>query len=205
MQSDCYPKCDGIEQVKKIKHASVQTIKTGVYEGGFQIWEGGDDLYNYIAHHIELFKGKKVLEVGCGQALPSVLLKKHGIEVDVADYNSDVLELTKLNFQVNELDISNVKFISGDWDLIVEGRYDYIIGGDVTYNPEYQPKLAHLLSRLLKEDGKAIIAAKVVYIGNGGRIVDFFELMKQQGFDYHYEQVSHSGVVRLIVTFTRRS
>ena len=201
MEFDYYPLGKNIEQVKKVKQASLLTIKTGEYEGGYQIWEGGDDLYEYIAKHLDFFEGKKVLEIGCGQALPSVLLKKHGIEVDVADYNEDVLTITKQNFILNDLDVSNMKFIPGDWDTIVEGKYDIIIGGDVTYNPDYHVKLCNLFKRLLNPNGLIVIASKVVYIGNGGRIFDFFNIMKEYGFGYEYEQVSNSGVVRLIVKF----
>ena len=201
MEFDYYPTQPTIEQVKKVKQASLLTIKTGEYEGGYQIWEGGDDLYKYISTHLDIFAGKKVLEIGCGQALPSVLLKKHGVDIDVADYNVDVLTITKQNFLLNDLDCSTMKFIPGDWDTIVEGKYDIIIGGDVTYNPDYHVKLCNLFKRLLNPNGLIIIASKVVYIGNGGRIFDFFEIMKTYGLEYSYEQVSTSGVVRLIITF----
>lgn len=108
--------------------------------------------------------------------------------------------MTKYNFLGNGLELMDTRFISGDWDTIREGQYDVIIGADVTYNPEYHTKLGDLIERLLAPGGRVILAAKVVYIGNGGRIVDFLSLMTGKGFKYNTEQVSHSGVVRLIVT-----
>ena len=83
---DNYPYKRGLPQVKKFRYASTKTVEYGVYEGGYQVWEGGDDLYEYCAHNLEQFKGKRVLEIGCGQALPSILLKLNGAQVDVSDY-----------------------------------------------------------------------------------------------------------------------
>ncbi|KAL7717661.1 hypothetical protein QTN25_005055 [Entamoeba marina] len=199
---DNYPKKNGIYQVKKIKMACKSTIQTGVYEGGFQIWEGGDDLYEFCANNINRFQNKRVLEVGCGQALPSILLKLHGIMVDVADYNKDVLETTKQNFIVNSLSLDDTKFIDGDWDLLREEPYDCIIGADVTYNPDHQKKLADMINANLKSGGEAIISSKMLYFGNGGRLIDFIEIIKQMGFVVEMIPVNKTGMLRYIVAST---
>ena len=41
-------------------------LVSGVYEGGLKIWECSLDLVHYIINNSEIFKGKRVLELGCG-------------------------------------------------------------------------------------------------------------------------------------------
>ncbi|ORX55620.1 hypothetical protein DM01DRAFT_1285960 [Hesseltinella vesiculosa] len=68
----------------------------GVYEGGFKTWECSLDLVAFLAQLPEdQRQNKTVLELGCGSALPSLyLLQSHqGNQVDVQDYNSQVLHL----------------------------------------------------------------------------------------------------------------
>ena len=47
-------------------------LVSGVYEGGLKIWECSLDLVDYIAVNKHLVQGKRVLELGCGQALPAI-------------------------------------------------------------------------------------------------------------------------------------
>ncbi|KAJ1794258.1 hypothetical protein LPJ59_004575 [Coemansia sp. RSA 2399] len=74
----------------------------GVYEGGLKTWECSIDLLNYIVDHLDDLSvnlgGARVLELGCGTALPSLHILKTtpGACVTMQDYNRDVLELVTL-------------------------------------------------------------------------------------------------------------
>ena len=51
----------------------------GQYEGGLKIWECSEDLVCYLsATRGDLLQGRRVLELGCGAALPGLLAFKHG-------------------------------------------------------------------------------------------------------------------------------
>ncbi|TVY78308.1 Versiconal hemiacetal acetate esterase, partial [Lachnellula suecica] len=83
-------------------------VRTGVYEGGFKSWESSVDLVK------ELYKRKneaselprRVLELGCGTALPSLAVfqwllqtspsSMRGLHLALADYNPTVLQLVTL-------------------------------------------------------------------------------------------------------------
>ncbi|KAJ2645677.1 hypothetical protein GGH99_008197, partial [Coemansia sp. RSA 1285] len=71
----------------------------GVYEGGLKTWECSIDLLGYIVDNFEELSahlhGRRVLEIGCGTALPSLHILKSipGVSVTMQDYNKDVLEL----------------------------------------------------------------------------------------------------------------
>lgn len=50
------------------------------------------DLLRFFDTQPDLFKGKKVLEMGCGHGLLGILASKMGAElVCLQDYNSDVI------------------------------------------------------------------------------------------------------------------
>ncbi|KZP17518.1 hypothetical protein FIBSPDRAFT_934020 [Athelia psychrophila] len=81
----------------------------GVYEGGLKTWECSLDLVDYLnsAHHGDVV-GKRVLEIGCGTAVPTLFLLHTLLsaplssaappktEFHVQDYNASVLELVTL-------------------------------------------------------------------------------------------------------------
>ncbi|ORZ08695.1 hypothetical protein BCR42DRAFT_142262 [Absidia repens] len=71
----------------------------GVYEGGFKTWECSIDLVQWLSSlPDEAIQGKRILEIGCGSALPSLyLLARHEENiVDVQDYNDQVIRLITL-------------------------------------------------------------------------------------------------------------
>lgn len=86
----------------------------GTYEGGLKTWEGGVDLVEVLAEYdqkthklVERIRGKRVIEVGCGTALPTLYLVQRLLEAPVSedtpvttlhlqDYNLSVLHLVTL-------------------------------------------------------------------------------------------------------------
>jgi protein-histidine N-methyltransferase len=80
-------------------------VKTGVYEGGFKSWESSVDVVRVLAGRRERM-GEKVLELGCGTALPSLVVLQWCLEgggegegslgLGLADYNPSVLQLVTL-------------------------------------------------------------------------------------------------------------
>ena len=80
----------------------------GVYEGGLKTWECSADLAGYLEAAAVTNRAHKILEVGCGTAVPSLHLLRgvfYGLESPVQrqkttfhlqDYNSIVLQLVRL-------------------------------------------------------------------------------------------------------------
>ncbi|ESZ92801.1 hypothetical protein SBOR_6817 [Sclerotinia borealis F-4128] len=86
-------------------------VKTGVYEGGFKSWESSVDLVKVLGGRAAMGEGRRrVLELGCGTALPSLAVfqwflentttststSTSGLELGLADYNPTVLQLVTL-------------------------------------------------------------------------------------------------------------
>jgi hypothetical protein len=55
-------------------------LQTGVYEGGFKLWECALDLVTFLAKdpRFQSFAGKRVAELGCGHALPGIYALQRG-------------------------------------------------------------------------------------------------------------------------------
>ncbi|KAF8309779.1 hypothetical protein F5887DRAFT_911239 [Amanita rubescens] len=82
----------------------------GVYEGGLKTWECCLDLVDYLESNrlSTSIAGKRVFEVGCGTAVPSMYLLHEALslsagssspletQIHLQDYNSSVLELITL-------------------------------------------------------------------------------------------------------------
>ncbi|KAK7417500.1 hypothetical protein QQZ08_011617 [Neonectria magnoliae] len=84
-------------------------VKTGVYEGGFKSWESSVDLVKVLAANncisALLQTPVRVIELGCGTALPSMALfqwaialtsERRPLSLILADYNPTVLQLVTL-------------------------------------------------------------------------------------------------------------
>ncbi|OTB07610.1 hypothetical protein M426DRAFT_317914 [Hypoxylon sp. CI-4A] len=86
-------------------------VKTGVYEGGFKSWESSVDLVKVLSASKSFLADRDVIprliELGCGTALPSLALfswslnlrptdNKSVLSMVLADYNPSVLQLVTL-------------------------------------------------------------------------------------------------------------
>lgn len=99
-------------------------IQTGIYEGGFKVWECSIDLVEYMKQHLQTLDLTSVLELGCGHGLPGIFALKNGAtNVVFNDYNAQVITLaTTMNVQlnVNSSLLSQATFYSGDWAQVSE-------------------------------------------------------------------------------------
>lgn len=102
---------DDAEEVLSQTITQNSDLITGVYEGGLKIWEGTQDLLEYIDNEGETFSGKRVLDLGCGAGLLGILALKRGAsKVHFQDYNSTVVkQLTIPNVFLNSEEESDDK------------------------------------------------------------------------------------------------
>ncbi|KAF9146972.1 Histidine protein methyltransferase 1 [Linnemannia schmuckeri] len=88
----------GPRGVEMLALAGKSDLVKGVYEGGLKTWECALDLVAYLADQKHNYDGQKVLELGCGSALPGiyVLTQSNTVQVDLQDYNDQVLKFVTL-------------------------------------------------------------------------------------------------------------
>ena len=100
--------------------------------------------------------GKRILEAGCGLALPSLVLKRRGADITATDHHPEAGEF--LRFNAAENGIATVPFKLGSWSEIQLGRFDLIIGADLLYEPNHPAQLAVFIARHAAPGAQVIVA-----------------------------------------------
>lgn len=94
----------------------------------------------------EPLAGKRILEIGCGIGLPSIVIKQLGGDITASDYHplaqSFLLENTILN------SLTPIHFRSGDWNTLNLnlGTFDLIIGSDILYEHQHIALLSSFIN-----------------------------------------------------------
>lgn len=92
-------------------------------------------------------EGKRVLEIGCGIGLPSLILNKREANITATDHHPCVAEFLERNTFLNS--DNPIPFVRTSWlDVNKElGRFDVIIGSDLLYEPDHVEQLSSFIGR----------------------------------------------------------
>ncbi len=118
------------------------------------LWPAGIALAEQMAAYP--VAGKRVLEAGCGLALPSLVLKRRGADVTATDHHPQAEEFLRFNAKANG--IPAVPFTLGSWNDLQLGAFDLIIGADLLYEPDHPALLASFLERHAAPGAEIVIA-----------------------------------------------
>jgi predicted nicotinamide N-methyase len=118
-----------------------------------------------------------VLELGCGVALPCLVLLARGAEVLATDYYDDALRFAAANAARNGLPPVPTRLL--DWRRIPPdlGRFPLVLVADVLYEKRNAEALSQALPRLVATGGRVLLA-------DPGRVYlsDFRSLMEREGW-----------------------
>lgn len=125
---------------------------------------------------VDDWTGLRVLELGCGVALPSLALAARGAAVLATDWYDDALRFARANAERNGLPPLRTELL--DWRHPRGGwGYDLVIAADVLYEPRNGPLLTALFPRVVAPGGTVLIADPGrVYAG------DFLRLARGEGW-----------------------
>lgn len=137
----------------------------------------------------DAFIRARSLELGCGLALPSLLLNRLGAIPIATDSHPDVADFLRRNCQLN--DLKSLNFLPFDWtgskpdlpgmrsiESIAEGEpLDWIVASDILYEPAFAPALAQTLAKLAGPETK-------IAISDPGRpyLQDFVNALEKHSF-----------------------
>jgi predicted nicotinamide N-methyase len=108
----------------------------------------------------QALRGQRVVELGCGLAVPSIAAARAGAIALATDADPEALELVACNARANYVfvDTAQVKWAEAD-ELVARGPFDLVLGTDVLYERPSVDLLLKLLPRL----------APVAWIADPGR------------------------------------
>ena len=97
-------------------------------------------------------RGRRVVELGCGLAVPSIAAARAGALVFATDADADALELVSRNARANGVRVETdlVDWASPD-ELVNRGPFDLALAADVLYERASVAQLRSLLARLARE------------------------------------------------------
>ncbi len=121
-----------------------------------ELWPSGIALAEHVAG-LEL-DGKRVLELGCGLALPSLAAALAGAEVIATDWAAEAIDLVALNAAANGLSVATAALRWDADDGRELGAFDLVLAADVLYEERNAEPLLRLLSTIVAPGGEALIA-----------------------------------------------
>ncbi len=100
---------------------------------------------------------RRVLEVGCGMALSSLLLNKREVDVTATDYHPEAEKFLQRNTSLNG--DSPIAFELANWSGSGDtlGLFDLIIGSDLLYEDEHVEQLAGFIQKHAEADCEVIV------------------------------------------------
>ena len=103
-------------------------------------------------------KGLRILEIGCGLAVPSLLAAKNGAVCTAIDMHDDCEEFLIENAKRNGLD-RRIKFIQSDWRDFDHSshEFDLVIASDVLYEAGHADSLAQIYADILNDTNSGIV------------------------------------------------
>ena len=119
------------------------------------LWPAGKALAHYVAGELKNWKEEKILELGCGLALPSLLLGQAGVPVLASDWHPDAAEFLRRNILLNG--IETITIHTGNWEAL-EGSYTRTIASDILYDASQVGTLLCFLRKNLRNGHEFIMA-----------------------------------------------
>ncbi len=149
--------------------------------------------------------GKRVLEVGCGIALTSLILNKRSADITATDYHPETEGFLAHNVKLN--DGKKIPFVRTGWaDLDDDlGKFDLIIGSDILYEVEHVNLLSAFINRHARDHCDVIIVDP-----RRGYHAKFSKKMAGLGYACSQKKINQTdrmgkSVTCQVLTFSRQS
>ncbi len=127
------------------------------------LWPSARGLCEHLAAHpIERFGAQKVIEVGCGLAIPSLYLSQtiKLSKIVTTDFHPEVGAFFDANVKLNGIPEDRLVYRELNWrapDPSI-GKFSLIMGSDILYEKQHPSEVADALERLSKHDSKILVA-----------------------------------------------
>lgn len=153
------------------------------------IWPAARALAEVVDHALipglQQTVNTRIIELGCGLAMPSLVAAQKGAQVFATDFHPQVERFLKINREKNAA--SSLRYVEWDWRLLpsipaelktVWGRADWVIASDVLYDRDLPVPLARAMAQAVTSKGR------ITLTDPGRPYLQLFcdELTKNEGF-----------------------
>jgi predicted nicotinamide N-methyase len=121
-----------------------------------ELWPSGIALAELVAG-LDL-EGRRVLELGCGVGLPSLVAAAGGACVVATDWAPEALDLLARNAERNGVRVRTTVVEWRSPGALPDDPWDIVLASDVLYEARNARPLLALLPRLLHHGGEALVA-----------------------------------------------
>ena len=168
-----------LRDVQQFQDPEGEAAALGITAANWSLFGVVWDSSQVLAKFMEEFDiaGKRILELGCGMALSSLLINRRGGDITATDYHPEAENFLQRNTLLNN--DKDIPYFRSDWENFTSehGHFDLIIGSDVLYDHGKLQPLAKFIQ------GHAQPQCEVVVV-DPGRIKQgrFNQQMLQYGF-----------------------
>lgn len=121
-----------------------------------QVWPSG----RVMAEAMCLFEvaGKRILEIGCGLGLSSLVLQRREANITASDHHPLAQSFLAYNANLNGLPLIHYHDLPWATPDIALGRFDLIIGSDILYERGHAAMLAAVLQRHARPEAEILVS-----------------------------------------------
>ena len=129
-------------------------------------------------------QGKRILELGCGLALASLVVHRRGGDITATDCHPLAADFLAHNLRLNQL--PPLTYLHANWSEPnpLLGRFDIIIGSDVLYDREQPQALSQFIDRHSQPGVEVLIVDP-----SRGNQNSFSRMMTGMGFSHRAKQM----------------
>lgn len=157
-------------------------------------WPSEDILSYYCMSHADMFRAKKVIELGSGYGLAGLVLAagSEASEVVVSDGNPQVVDYIQRSIAANSkaFGSTRVSALLLHWnneDLeSLSGTFDVIVASDCTFFKEFHQGLVRTVKLLLKDSA----SSEAIFLSprRGDSLDRFLDEVKSSGLHYSFSE-----------------
>ncbi|MGD9220744.1 MAG: methyltransferase domain-containing protein [Desulfobacterales bacterium] len=135
-----------------------------------KIWRASWVLSSYLAG-VPPDANKRILEIGGGVGLVSIVAATFGHQITLSEYNPDALNFARANAHCNNC--PDLPIIQIDWyHPQLKTKFDQIVGSEVAYKESHLEALLKLFKSNLKPGGEIILTWEIRK--SGQNLFEFF-------------------------------
>lgn len=156
-------------------HAERAGISSAQWPLFGQLWDSGERLAQ--AMHGHDIDGKRILELGCGIGLASLVLQRRGADVVASDIHPLAESFLAYNAALNGLPAVHFRRVDWTRHLATLGRFDLIIASDVMYERGQAVALADAIAGYANDDAEIVVTDP-----RRGQASHFLRALGERGF-----------------------